>query len=255
ATEYVIPLGAGRPLPPMPWTNVVANETFGFLATESGGGYTWSRNSREHRLTPWTNDPIADPWGEALHVRDDESGASWSPLADAEVAHGFGYSRWRRTSEDVDQETTLFVAGRDPMKVARVRLTNRRATARRLSLFAYWRLVLGVLPGDATIVTSVDAESGALFATNPGPGDFAGSVVFAAAVPPAGRGPVAWTADRAAFVGPGRTARAPIAVEAGGALDGCTGTGLDPCAALQVPIDIPPGATVDCAFLFGEAAA
>src|SRR5207302_3819740 len=50
--EYVIRIGAERP--PMPWVNVVANEAFGFLVSESGAGTTWSRNSRLNRLTPWS---------------------------------------------------------------------------------------------------------------------------------------------------------------------------------------------------------
>ncbi|HXQ23565.1 MAG TPA: hypothetical protein VN812_17940, partial [Candidatus Acidoferrales bacterium] len=77
--EYIIHLEPGS-RPPMPWINVVANETFGFLVSESGAGYTWSRNSREHRLTPWSNDPITDPYGEALYIRDEDTGAVWSPL-------------------------------------------------------------------------------------------------------------------------------------------------------------------------------
>ena len=73
--EYVIDLpGASGAFPPMPWVNVIANERFGILATERGAAHTWSRNCREHRLTPWSNDPIADPHGEALCIRDEDAG-------------------------------------------------------------------------------------------------------------------------------------------------------------------------------------
>ncbi|HMQ13668.1 MAG TPA: glycosyl transferase, partial [Candidatus Competibacter phosphatis] len=68
-TEYVIrlqPEANGRlRLPPQPWTNVIANPGFGFIASETGAGCTWSQNSRENRLTPWYNDPVLDPHGEA----------------------------------------------------------------------------------------------------------------------------------------------------------------------------------------------
>ncbi|RIK70489.1 MAG: hypothetical protein DCC67_20660, partial [Planctomycetota bacterium] len=67
--EYVIRLAADADgnlvLPPLPWTHVVANPQAGFIATERGAGYTWTANSRENRLTPWSNDPVADPHGEA----------------------------------------------------------------------------------------------------------------------------------------------------------------------------------------------
>ena len=62
-------------LPPAPWSNVVANPTFGFAATECGPGYTWSVNSHDNRLTPWSNDPVSDPPGEAMFIRDEETGA------------------------------------------------------------------------------------------------------------------------------------------------------------------------------------
>ena len=58
----------------MPWVNVVANEQFGFLVSERGAAHTWSQNSREHRLTPWSNDPVSDPVSEAIYIRDDDTG-------------------------------------------------------------------------------------------------------------------------------------------------------------------------------------
>src|SRR2546430_6310644 len=197
-TEYVIRLGPRQP--PLPWTNVVANPGFGFLVSESGAGSTWSRNSHEHRLTPWYNDPIADPHGEALYVRDEEAGVFWSPLpgpvpgaASYEVRHGFGYTRFRHPSHGPGQGPCLFVPVDDPVKVVWLRLTNTRRRARRLSLFAYFRLVLGVLPGEH-VGTELDAKPGTLLARNPDSGEFAAGVVFpAAAAPPGAR--VRFTAD------------------------------------------------------------
>src|SRR4029079_8605610 len=71
--EYVIVLGEGRSTP-APWINVIANPGFGFQVSESGSGFTWSENSRENRLTPWSNDPVSDPPGEVLFVRDEDTG-------------------------------------------------------------------------------------------------------------------------------------------------------------------------------------
>ena len=78
--EYVIVLGEGQ-WTPAPWINVVANPAFGFQVSESGSGYTWSVNSRENQLTPWSNDPVSDPPGEAIYVRDEDSGELWGPTA------------------------------------------------------------------------------------------------------------------------------------------------------------------------------
>ncbi|MEK7268362.1 MAG: hypothetical protein AAB093_03070, partial [Nitrospirota bacterium] len=68
--EYVTVLGEGLRTP-APWINVIANPSFGFLVSESGSGYTWSLNSHENQLTPWSNDPVTDPSGEAIYIRDD----------------------------------------------------------------------------------------------------------------------------------------------------------------------------------------
>ena len=73
--EYVTVLGPGQSTP-APWINVIANPTFGFQTGTEGGGYTWSVNSRENQITPWSNDPVSDRPGEAFYLRDDDTGDS-----------------------------------------------------------------------------------------------------------------------------------------------------------------------------------
>ena len=81
--EYVILIDGTAPggpaLPPAPWTNVLANPGFGCLVTEAGLGYSWAGNSQLNRLTPWSNDPVSDPPGEAVYLRDEDTGAVWTP--------------------------------------------------------------------------------------------------------------------------------------------------------------------------------
>ena len=260
--EYVIRLASGRERPPLPWTNVVANEEAGFLVSESGAGYTWSANSRENRLTPWLNDPVSDPHGEALYLRDEDAGVFWSPTPGPvpgagayEARHGFGYTRWRHAGQGLRQETVMFVPRREPVKLVRLRITNTTDRPRRLSAFAYFRWVLGVLPQESgwDVRTEIDREMGALSAINPNRGEFSGRVAFAAAVAPSSDH-VSWTADRAAFLGAYGTPEHPAALASAGALDGRAGDGLDPCAAFQLPLHLAPGETADLAFLLGEAA-
>ena len=76
--EYVMLLGPGQTTP-APWVNVIANPQFGTVVSESGCAYTWAENSHEFRLTPWYNDPVTDASGEALYIRDEETGHFWSP--------------------------------------------------------------------------------------------------------------------------------------------------------------------------------
>jgi N,N'-diacetylchitobiose phosphorylase len=263
--EYVVRLPAtptGPKRPPLPWTNVIANEEAGFVVSESGAGNSWSANSRENRLTPWSNDPVSDPHGEALYLRDEDAGIFWSPTPGPapgagayEARHGFGYSRWRHAGQGLEQETWTFVPRHDPVRIVRLRVTNRGAAPRRLSAFAYWQWVLGGLPQETggRIETAYDAAAGAILATNPERGEFSGRVAFACAVSPSTRD-VAWTADRAAFLGAYGSAGRPLALRTAERLDGAAGAGLDPCAAFQVPLTIAPGETADVAFVIGDAA-
>ena len=63
--EYVTILGPGQSTP-APWINVIANPAFGFQTGTEGGGYTWSVNSRENQITPWSNDPVSDRAGRSV---------------------------------------------------------------------------------------------------------------------------------------------------------------------------------------------
>ncbi len=264
-TEYVIRLPRERGelrRPPLAWSNVIANEELGFLTTDGGGGYTWSVNSRENRLTPWSNDPITDPPGEAIYLRDEESGLYWSPLPGPvpgaggyEVRHGFGYTRTRHESQQLGQEVVAFVPRHDGVKLVRVQVINRSARARRLSAFAYCEWVLGVVPSETTrfVTTERDQATAAILAVNPHNVEFSSRVAFAALVGPDGSVATESSADRRTFLGQlGSTAR-PAAIVSGEPLDGRAGAGLDPCAAFRVPLTLAPGESAEFLFLLGEA--
>ncbi len=268
--EYVLHLRCrGRRienLPPRPWTNVIAGERFGFLVSETGAGCVWSGNSREHRLTAWSNDPLLDPHGDALWLRDDDTGAMWSPLpgplpapGDYEVRHGLGYSAWRHETGGLTEETVMFAAGHDPVRVTAVTLTNRGEKPRRLSLFAGARPVLGATPGEtaASLRLVTDAATAAILARNPESGPFAGAVAFAAVVPPAGAHAVESGTDRDAFQGCTGSFALPEAVRRGtlatpGGTDGAGGARGEPFLAHRVGLTVAPGAAVEISFLLGE---
>ena len=270
--EYVVrmPIDAdGRPLrPPLPWVNVIANENFGCVVSESGAGATWSQNSRERRLTPWSNDPLLDPHGEALYVRDEDTGVVISPLpgpapggGSYEMRHGFGVSRCLHASGGLSFETSLFVPRHDPLKITRVRVTNTLERPRRLSLVAYQRLVLGAVPEEtaASIVTSRDPRTGALFATRPDDALFPARVAFATLAGGQGArldGPAAfaYTCDRASFLGPRGDLARPRALRDATAFDGRAGVALEPCFAQRVVFELAPGASVTWDALLGDAA-
>ncbi|MEP6473375.1 MAG: glycosyl transferase [Gemmatimonadota bacterium] len=260
-TEYVIRIPADGRKPPVPWTNVMANEECGTLVSESGASTSWSGNSREHRLTPWFNDPVSDPHGEALFIRDEATGRCWCPTpgprpapAAYEVRHGFGFTRFLLEYDGLSHELTQFVPRHGAIKANRLRLTNRGTAPRELAVYGYTQLVMGTGP-EATwssLVTSWDHASGAVLARNDLAGEFNDRVCCVALIGPKGSSADA-TANRGAFLGSHGAMELPAAIRTGGALDGATGAGLDPCAALRTLITIPPGQTVECTLLLGEA--
>jgi cyclic beta-1,2-glucan synthetase len=252
--EYVIHLGPADTTP-APWCNVVANTEFGTLVTESGGGFTWAGNSGEHRLTPWTNDPVSDPPGEAIYVRDEETAAVWTPTPQPagaggahQIRYGAGYARWRSESHGLSQDLLVFVAPDDPVKIIRLRVRNHRHRPRRLTVTYYAEWVLGGSPQqtNAALATEYEANQRAIFARNPWHTEFADRVAFLTA----SRNPHGITADRTEFIGREGTLRRPAALERWG-LTGNVQAGRDPCAALQVHLDLPANAEDEVVFVLG----
>jgi cyclic beta-1,2-glucan synthetase len=255
--EYVTALGKGQ-WTPAPWINVVANPDFGFQTSESGSGFTWSVNSRENKLTPWSNDPISDPPGETFYVRDEDTGLVWGPtlLPIREEArpyvirHGQGYSRFEHTSNGITLDLLQFVPPLDPVKISRLTLENRSDRTRRLSVTAYAEWVLGVARGGSApfVVTEIDPATGAMFARNPWNREFADRVAFA----DLGGRQTTCTGDRLEFLGRNAGLDHPASLERGRELSGRTGAGLDPCAALQTKVDLDPGESAGVVFLLGQ---
>ncbi len=254
--EYVTVLGAGQ-WTPAPWLNVVANSEFGFQVSESGAGTTWSLNSRENRLTPWSNDPVGDSPGEAFYVRDEDSGLIWGPTllpireeSPYVIRHGQGYSRFEHTSHGISLELLQLVPVQDSVKVSRLRLTNQSDRKRRLSVTAYAEWVLGVSRSRSAphVVTELDSATQALFARNAWNEEFAGRIAFADLT----GGKTSWTGDRLEFLGRNASLDHPAALERGEALSGRTGAALDPCAALQTRLVLEPGESTEVVLLLGQ---
>ena len=150
AREYLVILDEDQ-WTPAPWINVIANPQFGFQASADGPGSTWSLNAQQNQITPWSNDPVSDPPSEAIYIRDEDSGDLWSatPLPIREpsfhyvVRHGFGYSRFEHTSHGIALNLLQFVPLEDPLKISRLKILNRSAQTRQLSVTHYLDWVLG----------------------------------------------------------------------------------------------------------------
>ncbi len=252
--EYIINTAQAH-MTPLPWVNVLANPDFGAVITESGLSYTWSENAHEFRLTPWSDDPVGASGGEAIYLRDEETGHFWSPTPQPcsgsmpyVTRHGFGYSVFEHTSGGIHSQLWIYVDLEDSVKYSMLKIRNGSGRARRLSATGYVEWVLGDLRTKSAmhVVTEIDAASGALFACNAYNSEFPGRVAFFD-VDDVSR---SVTGDRTEFLGRNGSLKNPEAMSRT-RLSGRLGAGLDPCGAIQVPFELADGQEKQIIFRMG----
>lgn len=248
--------------PPAPWINVISNPDFGFITSERGAGYTWSRNSRENKLTGWSNDPVTDMHSEAFYIRDEESREYWSPTPGPvpgrgayRVIHGFGYTTFEHGAGPLRQTLTQFVDEEDPAKLSVLTIENRSKLPRRISVFRYAERVLGVSRNGSSrmVVQDLSVDGRLIFARNNYNNEFAERVAFSGVCVTGDKDEVCFTTEREAFIGRNRSVNEPLAVENEEKLNNRLSNGSDPCAAFQISTKIEPGENATFIFLDGEA--
>jgi cellobiose phosphorylase len=254
--EYIVILPPGGSTP-APWCNVLANQRLGTVVSESHTGYTWIDNAQQFRLTPWNNDPVSDPPGEAIYIRDDETGQFFSPTpspargdADYHCRHGFGYTVWETDQLGLRSELWVFVARDEPVKFFTLKLTNRSGRARKLSVFSYVEWTLG---GDRSeqaphTISEIDSPSGGLLARTWYNTEYSGRVAFFGSSPRA----ASFTSDRSEFLGRAGSMQSPAALRRQ-RLSDKAGGGVDPCAAFQINVELEEGRSAEMVFLLGAA--
>ena len=252
--EYEILL-EGENRPPAPWINVISNKNFGFHISESGGGFTWSINSRENKLTPWSNDPVSDRASEAIYMLDEITGEVMTPMSlgrsdkgTYRVRHGFGYSRFLHEENMVDQELTVFTPLDESLKLWNLQLTNRSDKVKYLSLTYYVEWVLGAQREQTNpyILTTYNNEHECLYAKNIYTMNFKNtySYLFSSETI------IGYTGDRQEFLGHKGSIGDPRGAEV--KLSCNTGVCYDSCGAIQVSVAIQPEETKTVLFGLGQ---
>jgi cyclic beta-1,2-glucan synthetase len=243
-------------IPPVPWVNVIGYQEFGFMVSDAGSQCTWAANSSENRLTPWSNDPVCDPTGEALYLRDEETGEVWTPTPlpagstePYRVKHGAGYTTFEHNSHGVRHMLTLFASPEDPVKIIHLKVENTLNHNRRITATQYVEWVLGTNHASsmAYIIPEYNSVQGCLLASNPFNVEFSNRVAFLMA----SKTLHGLTADRTEFFGRGGTPAFPAALHRLG-LENRITPGEDPCAVVQVHIDLLPGGSEEIYFVLGQ---
>lgn len=126
--DGTVTVQTGEHLPPVGWAQVLCNENFGWLTDETGAGFLWAGgNSREGKLSPWPNDPLAVGGPERIVL--ELEGEEISLFADGDglpctVTYGPGFARWEKRMGVLRLTTEGFVPRKEDCRVLTVNLTG-----------------------------------------------------------------------------------------------------------------------------------
>ncbi|XHR30638.1 MAG: GH36-type glycosyl hydrolase domain-containing protein [Chthoniobacteraceae bacterium] len=250
---------------PAPWINYLSNGSLSAFVSHTGGGCLWWRSPINFRITRyrgWTH-PTDSP-GFYLYVREPD-GTYWSPsyrpceipLDEWTATHSPGISAFFGRHGKIKVTQKLFVAPDSDVLVWDMEVTNEGKDSVGLDLFGYVELGLLEYPIESSwgyyvrhqFKTWFDPASQAqlyLFHHESHPRLADVPLVYFAS----DRKIKSYSGDRQTFLGPGRTERNPQGVERGHCGNGSLWGG-DPCAALQVRVDVAPGETERLSFFLG----
>jgi cellobiose phosphorylase len=262
AKEYVIE----RPDTPRSWANYLGSTEYGAIITNNAGGYSFYMSAAQGRLTRLRFDdvPIDQP-GRYIYVRDKQSGDYWSnawqpvgkPLDQYKTTcrHGTAYTIINSQYSKIETETTYFVPLGKHFECWLLKVTNKDAVKRSLSLFSFveypytWQCFHDFLNQQYSHgIVKMDLVDGII--------DYGSSVgisgndnrSFMAFL---GGDIVGFDTDRDIFVTPYRNYSNPMVVEKGK----CTNSKCvsdDGCGSIQIDIELEPGQTKELVVLLGR---
>jgi cellobiose phosphorylase len=143
AGEYVIT----RPDTPTPWMNYLGEGRYGGIISNTAGGYAFDRDPRNRRVSRYRYNSIPmDQPGRYVYLRDQDSGAYWSPtwqpkvsiqLDEYECRHGAGYTKITSLYQGIHADLLYFVPKDESCEIWRLKIRNNGQQARRLRTFSY----------------------------------------------------------------------------------------------------------------------
>ena len=240
---------------PAPWINVISNDKFGFHISEVGSSYNWCENSRENKITPWSNDWVVDPINEALYITDKELGEAFTitpmPIRDGGeyiIEHGFGYSTFNHTAYSIKGEMTVFSPLNEKLKLCKVKLKNLSEKDRELSVTYYAQLVLGVYNYQSSKYITTEIKDNYILGRNPYSKYFGKLKAYLSIN---GFKNQSFTGDRKSFIGIGGDIEYPMGIYED-KLNNEAGSIYDPCLASKVNLTIKANEEIEFVVIFGQ---
>ena len=248
---------------PHPRIHLYSNGHYSVMVTAAGGGFSGCDGIE---ATRWKEDATCDAWGQFCYIQDLTSGLLWStghqPICRKtehyEVTFSTDKAELRRRDGDIETLLEITVSPESPVEVRRITLTNHDNSPHEVQLTSYAEISLAPRAADAAhpafsklfIETEyIPGEHAILCRRRPrSASDKPIYAVHAVAVDCPTTAEAEHETDRKRFLGRGRTAANPWAIEAGNRLSGTTGPVLDPIVSLRERVSIPPGASVSVAF-------
>lgn len=150
--------------PYLPWCHIIANRNFGTLVSDSSSGFSWAMNSRENKLTPWSNDTRERLAGELLLLETDKKRTDIIKGATAVFENGS--ARYLSAADELIFQTTMSVKGENMCKEIKIEILNNSNTEKHFSLYFYTEPVLGDNKKNSRFIKTVIKDN-KIFAHNP----------------------------------------------------------------------------------------
>ncbi len=242
-----------------PAVQLLSNGHYHVMLSSAGGGYSRCNGMA---VTRWREDISRDNWGMFCYLRDVSSGDYWSAAYQPTLRRTAGYeaiftdarAEFRVRERDFDAHTEIVVSPEDDIELRRLHLTNRARVRRTLELTSYAEVVLAPAIADAMhpafsklfVQTELLPELQAILCSRR-PRSSEENVPWMChllAAHGVDIDAISYETDRAQFIGRGRSAANPAALDAEvEQLSGSAGSVLDPIVAIRCRISLDPGQT------------